>query len=113
MNNSKVFKIRLKKGDQVIVLSGRDKGKKGKVISVFPSLNKVTVEGINIYKKHVKPSSKYPQGGIIEVTKPLWVSKVAIFNSENNKASRISYKIGKDGQKSRVFSNTKKEISNG
>lgn len=113
MNNSKVFKIRLKKGDQVIVLSGRDKGKRGKIISVFPSLNKVSVEGINIYKKHVKPNSKYPQGGIIEITKPIWVSKVAILNPDNNKASRISYKIGKDGQKSRIFSNTKKEIING
>jgi len=74
----KVFKIRLKKGDTVVVRSGKYKGKTGKVAAVHPSENKVTVEGVNIVKKHVKPNKAYPQGGIVEVTKPIWVSKVGI-----------------------------------
>ncbi len=73
-----IYKFRLKKDDTVIVLSGKYKGKTGKVTATHPSENKVTVEGINIIKKATKPNRQYPQGGIIEITKPIWVSKVAI-----------------------------------
>ncbi|HSX05167.1 MAG TPA: 50S ribosomal protein L24, partial [Candidatus Saccharimonadales bacterium] len=73
-----MFKIKLKKGDTVQVLSGKYKGKTGKVLATHPADNKVTVEGINIVKKAVKPNKTYPQGGIIDITKPIWVSKVAV-----------------------------------
>jgi large subunit ribosomal protein L24 len=104
------FKIRLKKGDTVIVRVGKYKGQTGKVLATHPSENKVTVEGINIVKKHVKPNRAYPQGGIIEMTKPIWVSKVAIQDPSTKKASRIGYQVAKDGSKTRVFKQSGKEI---
>lgn len=105
-----IFKIRLKKGDTVAVLSGKEKGKTGTISAVHPTDNKVTVEGINIVKKHIKPNSKYPQGGIIEVTKPIWVSKVGIVEPSSKKPSRVAYKLNSDGKKVRVFASNKKEI---
>ena len=108
--NKSIFKIRLKKGDTVVVLSGKYKGKTGKVVATHPTLNKVTVEGINIVKKHMKPNKEYPQGGIVELTKPIWVSKVAIVEPTTKKPSKIGYKLSKDGEKVRVFKSTGKEI---
>ncbi|HSX32877.1 MAG TPA: 50S ribosomal protein L24 [Candidatus Saccharimonadales bacterium] len=102
--------MRLKKGDTVIVLAGKYKGKTGKVTATHPTENKVTVEGVNIVKKHQKPNRAYPQGGIIEITKPIWVSKVAIVEPTSKKPSRIGYQIAKDGSKTRVFKTTGKEI---
>lgn len=107
---STIYKIRLNKGDTVVVLSGKYKGKTGSVIAIHPSLNKVTVEGVNIVKKHVKPNKQYPQGGIIELTRPIWVSKVAIVEPTSKKPSKIGYKLGKDGAKTRIFKTTGKEI---
>lgn len=109
MSNS-LFKIKLKKGDTVVVLSGKYKGKTGKITATHPTENKVTVEGINIVKKHQKPNKEYPQGGIIELTKPIWVSKVAIVEPTSKKASRIGVKVNDDGSKTRVFKSTGKEI---
>lgn len=105
-----IYKIRLKKGDTVIVLAGKYKGKTGKIVATHPRDNKVTVEGINIVKKHQKPNKQYPQGGIIELTKPVWVSKVAIVEPTSKKASRIGYQLNDDGSKTRVFKTTGKEI---
>jgi large subunit ribosomal protein L24 len=107
---TKIYKIRLKKGDTVIVLSGKYKGKTGKVLATHPRENKVTVEGINIVKKHQKPNKANPQGGILELTKPLWVSKVAIVEPGSKQPSRIGYELGKDGAKTRVYKKTGKEI---
>jgi large subunit ribosomal protein L24 len=107
---NKIYKIRLHKGDTVVVRSGKYKGKTGKVISTHPAENKVTVEGINIVKKHLKPNREHPQGGIIDITKPIWVSKVAIVEPTSKKPSRISYQLDKNGKKSRVFKSTGKEI---
>ncbi len=107
---NKIYKIRLKKDDTVIVLAGKYKGKTGKVLATHPRENKVTVEGINIVKKHQKPNKAYPQGGILELTKPIWVSKVAIVDPSTKKASRIGYAIAKDGTKTRVFKKSGKEI---
>lgn len=103
-------KIRLKKGDLVQVLSGKYKGKQGKVLATHPRENKVTVEGVNIVKKHQKPNKAYPQGGIIEMTKPIWVSKVAIVEPTSKKPSRIGYKLDSKGGKVRVFKSSGKEI---
>jgi len=107
---NKIYKIRLKKGDTVVVLAGKYKGKTGKVLATHPSENKVTVEGINIVKKAVKPTRTNPQGGIVELTKPIWVSKVAIQEPTSKKPSRIGYELAKDGTKKRVFKKTGKEI---
>ena len=105
-----IHKIRLQKGDTVMVRSGKYKGKTGKVIATHPAENKVTVEGINVIKKHQKPNRAYPQGGIIDITKPIAVSKVGIVEPTSKKPSRISYTINKDGKKVRTFSRTGKEI---
>ena len=70
----------------------------------------MTVEGINIVKKHVKPNKQHPQGGIVELTKPIWVSKVAIFEPGTKKASRIGYKVDAKGVKTRVYKSTGKEM---
>lgn len=105
-----MFKIRLKKGDKVIVRAGKHKGQTGKVTATHPSENKVTVEGINIVKKHVKPNQQHPQGAILELTKPIWVSKVSIVEPTSKKASRIGYQLDKDGKKTRVYKSTGKEI---
>lgn len=107
---NKIYKIRLKKGDTVIVRIGKYKGQTGKVTATHPRENKVTVEGINVVKKHVKPNRTHPQGGIIEVTKPIDVSKVAIVDPSTKKASRIGYQFDKDGNKVRVFKASGKEI---
>ena len=110
VKNTTIYKIRLKKGDTVIVLAGKYKGKTGKVTATHPRENKVTVEGINIVKKHQKPNKQYPQGGIIELTKPVWVSKVAIVEPTSKKASKIGYKLNDDGTKTRIFKSNGKEI---
>lgn len=107
---TKPSKIRLKKGDTVVVLTGKQKGQTGTVTAVHPSLNKVTVEGINIVKKSIKPNQQHPQGAIVELTKPIWVSKVAIVEPTSKKPSRIGYQVDKDGAKTRVFKSTGKEI---
>ncbi len=105
-----MFKIKLKKGDTVQVLSGKYKGKTGKVLATHPADNKVTVEGINIVKKAVKPNKTYPQGGIIDITKPIWVSKVAVVDPTTKKPTRIGLKVDDKGVKTRVYKASGKEI---
>lgn len=107
---NKVHKIRIKKNDIVVVLSGSQKGKTGKVLATHPLLNKVTVEGINVVKRHVKPTQIKPQGGIVEITKPIFVSKVAIVEPTSKKPSRIKYDFDKNGDKIRQYVKTGKEI---
>lgn len=105
-----IFKIRLKKGDTVIVRTGKDKGKTGKITAVHAAENKVTVEGMNIAKKHIKPSKQMPQGGIVELTRPMWVSKVALVDPSTKKPTRIGYKIDAKGVKTRIAKVSGKEI---
>lgn len=105
-----LYKIRLKKGDTVMVRSGKYKGQTGKIVSVHPSENKVTVEGINIVKKHLKPNRQHPQGGIIEVTKPIWVSKVGLLETAAKKPTRVGYKVDAKGNKTRISKKSGKEI---
>lgn len=109
-----VVKIRLNKNDTVVVRSGKYKGQTGKIVAVHPHDNTVTVEGINIVKKHQKPNTKYPQGGIIELTKPIAVSKVGLAVKKTDKGkmqpSRIGFKLDKDGKKTRIAKLTGKEI---
>lgn len=105
-----IYKIRLKKGDLVMVRAGKYKGKTGKITATHPSENKVTVEGINVVKKHIKPNQQHPQGAIVELTKPIWVSKVSIVEPTSKKPTRIGYQISKEGKKVRVYQKTGKEI---
>lgn len=104
-------KIKLKVGDTVVVRKGRERGKTGKITAVHPQLNKVTVDGINVFKKHRKPTQTNQQGGIEEVTLPIDVSKVGIAHPDKKgQMSRIGYKV-EGGKKKRVFKQAKnKEI---
>lgn len=86
------MKLNLKKGDTVKILSGKDKGKQGKIISALPQVGKVIVEGINKVKRHSKPSLKVPQGGIISKELPLNVSKCQLICPACNMPARIAHK---------------------
>lgn len=108
--NTKVFKIKLQKGDTVVVRSGKYRGRSGKVVATHPTLNKVTVEGINIIKRHTKPTTKNPQGGILEVTKPIWVGKVGLQEPTSKKPSKIGSASSEKGVKSRIYKRTNKEV---
>ena len=110
MINKSKNKIKIKKGDEVIVLAGKNKGKTGKVLTVMPSINKLVVAGINIAKKHMKPSDKQ-SGGITEKEMPMQVSNVAYHDKESKKGIRIGYSFLKDGTKIRINKTNKKEIS--
>lgn len=95
--------MKIKKGDTVIVLAGKDKGKTGVVTKVYPDLNKVAVDGINVVKRHQKPTQKHPKGGIVESYAPIEVSNVGLVNPDDDKkSSRIGHKV-KDGRKVRVY----------
>lgn len=94
-------KLNVKKGDTVVVLSGKDKGKQGKIISSMPKKGQVVVEDVNKVKRHTKPGLKAPQGGIIAKEMPLDVCKVMVVCPACNKPTRIAHKIV-DGKNSRV-----------
>ena len=102
-------KIKLKKGDEVIVLTGKDKGKRGKIVRVISNIRKVIVTDINKYKKHQKPGNNEP-GGIIEKDMPLHASNVAFYDAELNKGVRVAYNFNKDGKKVRINKKSGKEI---
>jgi large subunit ribosomal protein L24 len=97
--------MKIKKGDKVIVITGADKGTIGAVTKVLPSQSKVIVEGVNLRKKHLKPSQANPDGGIIEKEMPVHVSNVMAYDSKAKKASRITIKEVK-GKKTRVYVKT-------
>ena len=96
--------MKLKKGDQVIVLAGKDKGKQGVILNVLKEEDKVIVENVNMVKRHTKgnPMQGVP-GGIVEKEKPIHVSNVAIWNAAEGKADRIGYRHLEDGKKVRFF----------
>lgn len=104
-----IYKIRLKKGDKVMVRIGKFKGQVGKITAVHPRDNKVTIEGINVVKKYVKKTQTTPQGGVKEVTIPINVSKVGIIEPTSKKPSRIKYRYNGD-KKIRVYTSTNKEV---
>ncbi len=93
--------MKIKKGDTVLVITGKDKGKTGKVEKALPKENKIIVTGINIRKKHVRPSRKYPQGGIIEFPAPLDVSNVMLLCPRCSKPTRVKYR-GEKKEKERI-----------
>lgn len=110
MSNETIYKIRIKKDDTVIVTTGKYKGQTGKVVATHPKENKVTIEGINVVKRHHKPTQAKPQGGIEEITKPMWVSKLAVVDPTDKKPSRIGYTFDKQGNKVRIYKRSGKEI---
>ena len=102
-------KIKLKKGDEVIVLVGKDKGKTGKITLIQPSLNKAVVSGINKVKKHQKPDNNQA-GGIVEKEMPIQVSNLSFYDSTSKKGVKIGYKINNKNEKIRIIRSTGKEI---
>ena len=95
-------KVHVKKGDTVVVLSGKDKGKKGKVLEVSPREEKVIIEGINMVSKHVKPRKMGEPGGIVKAEAPMYACKVMLVCPKCGKPTRPAYKLLADGNKSRV-----------
>jgi len=94
---------KIKRDDDVIVIAGRDKGKRGKVVKVLAD-DRLIVSGIHMVKKHQKPNPQMGvAGGIVEKEAPIQVSNVAIFNSATSKADRVGFKVLEDGKKIRVF----------
>ena len=104
-----VSKIRLKKGDEVIVLVGKDKGKTGKITLIQPSLNKAIVSGINKVKKHQKPDNNQA-GGIVEKEMPIQVSNLSFYDSTSKKGVKLGYKINNKNEKIRIIRSTGKEV---
>ncbi|MDD3018221.1 MAG: 50S ribosomal protein L24 [Comamonas sp.] len=101
---------KIRTGDEVIVLTGRDKGKRG-VVTQRKDESRLLVEGINLVKKHVKPNPmKGTEGGIVEKAMPIHQSNVAIFNAATGKADRVGIKVNADGTRVRVFKSTGAEI---
>jgi large subunit ribosomal protein L24 len=102
--------LKIKKGDRVVVLSGKDKGKEGVVQTTMPAERKVVVQGVNTAKRHRKARSATEAGGIIEIDKPIDISNVAAISPKDGKATRIGYKLV-DGKKIRVCKRTGEEIT--
>ncbi|MEK7543483.1 MAG: 50S ribosomal protein L24 [Patescibacteria group bacterium] len=101
--------MKLKKGDTIIVTTGKDKGKKGKVEQTFPALGSVVVTGVNVYKRHMKKRDEKKAGGIIDVTKPIAVSKVALMCPKCSQPTRVGYLVVK-GEKERICRKCQQKI---
>ena len=95
----------VKTGDKVKVITGKDKGKEGVILKAFPKKDRVIVEGMNMMKKHQKPSSMNPQGGILETEAPIHVSNVMLIDSKTGEPTRVGFKV-EDGKKVRVSKKT-------
>jgi len=101
--------LKIKNNDEVVVISGKDKGKRGKILRVLG--DKVVVSGVNVVKKHQKPvPQRGTQGGIVEKEAPLHVSNIAIWNPATQKADRVGFRVGQDGVKERFFKSTKEAV---
>ncbi|GAB6188375.1 50S ribosomal protein L24 [Marinitoga arctica] len=94
--------MKIKKGDLVRVISGKDKGKEGKILKVIPKLNKIIVENVNVVKKHQRPTQQLREGGIIDQPSPIHVSKVMVICPSCGKPTRVGYRFLEEGKKVRV-----------
>ena len=101
---------KIRKGDKVVVLSGRDKGKTGEVTLSRPKDGKVIVSGVNIATRHKKATQENPQGGLVRTEAPMHVSKVAIIDPKDGKATRVRFETAKDGKKVRVAARSGEKI---
>ena len=95
-------KLHIRKGDEVIVLAGDDKGRKGKVLKVLVAKQRALVEGVNMVSKSMKPSAKNPQGGIVKQEAPIHISNLSLIDPKSGKATRVGMKKTDDGKKVRV-----------
>lgn len=86
-------KLHVKKGDTVYVNAGNDKGKTGKVLTVFPAKDRVIVEGVNVISRHTKPNAKHPQGGILKREAGIHISNVQLIDPASNKPTRVGYRL--------------------
>jgi len=102
--------MKIKKGDKVRVLAGKDRGKEGEVMFAFPDKNTVIVEGVNLAKKHQRPQGENQPGGIIDKDMPMHVSNVAMISPKDGKPTRVGFKFLEDGTKIRVCKRTGAEI---
>lgn len=102
--------LTIKKDDTVVVITGKNKGKQGRVLAVIPKKNSVIVEMVNIVKRHMKPSAKYREGGILEKEAPIHISNVMLLCPRCNKPTRIANRILEDGRKVRACKKCKEVI---
>ncbi len=102
--------FRIKKGDLVQIITGEDKGTRGNVIEVDTKKNRVKVEGVNVIKRHTKPSQMDPQGGIIEKEASIHISNVMLIDKKNDAPTRIGVKFLNDGKKVRVSTKSKELV---
>jgi large subunit ribosomal protein L24 len=93
---------RLRKGDQVVVISGKDRGKTGRIKQVLPADGKVIVEGLNLVKRHTRPTGKTPEGAIVEKEAALWACKVMPVDPQTGKPTRVRFKIDGTNKKVRI-----------
>lgn len=93
--------MKIRKGDRVRVLTGKDRGKEGEIMAVHPDTGKVTIEGINVAKRHQKPTRSMQQGGIIDKAMPVDASNVALIDNDG-RPTRVGYRVGADGTKTRI-----------
>lgn len=101
---------KIRKGDKVILNTGKDKGKQGIVLDILKN-NRVVVEGLNMVKKHTKPNpAKGDQGGLVSKEMPVNISNIAIFNTKSNKTDKVNFKELKDGKKIRIYKSTQEAI---
>jgi len=98
--------LKIKKGDRVVVLSGKDRGKSGVVMRVLPKASKVIVEGVNVAKKHQRATRATMQGGIIDKDMPMPISAVAIVSPGDGRATRVGYRVDETGRKVRICKRT-------
>jgi len=94
--------LRIRRDDTVMVMAGKDKGKTGKIVRVLPKSHKAVIENINVVKKSVKKSDTYPQGGYVELEKPVALANLMLVDKKSNKPTRFTVKVLKDGSKERV-----------
>jgi len=97
--------MKIRSGDRVVVLAGKDKGKEGTVKRAIPKADKVVVEGINVAKRHRKPTKAMDQGGIVDLEMPIHISNVALLDPDG-KATRVGFRVEADGTKVRVSKRT-------
>lgn len=104
-------KLHVKKGDNVKIISGKDKGKEGKILEAYPKKDRVLVEGVNMVKKHAKPSQTNPQGGILNQEAPIHVSNVMVIDPKTNEPTRVGFKV-EDGKKVRIAKKSGEALDN-
>ena len=105
-----MVKLHIKKGDNVYVNAGDDKGKTGRVLQVFPKKMRAIVEGVNIITKATKPNAKHPQGGLIKMEAPIHISNINLIDPKTGKPTRVSRKVNDNGRKVRIAKRSGEEI---